>query len=62
MIEIGVATYTGRPHRCHHCRTEIAGPRTSRNPCCGQPDCVAAQQAAAAEAAAKRAADQGDGS
>lgn len=55
MIEIGTTTYTGQPHhRCHHCRTELPGPRTSRNPCCGQPDCIAAQEAAQEEAAVKR--------
>lgn len=54
---IGTATYTGQPHRCTFCRTPLDGPRTNRNPCCNQPACKDAHEAAAEEAAAKRLAD-----
>lgn len=56
MIEIGTHAYG--THRCHHCRTEIPGLRTVRNPCCGHPDCVKRAELAADEARAKRDSDR----
>lgn len=53
MIEIGTHRY-GTTHRCVHCRTELPGPSTGRNPNCGMPDCLQRAALAADEARAKR--------